>query len=348
MGVSQPKTDSININLIINGQLCNSIPNVEPGAPAPISGLNVICKGKDSKGRDIPVNVNLKNNSINCSDNLTLENTKNEEDSTCGKNKDNNIGQNRSYSKELNNSSFTLFNSNNLQNIDLNNIINTNDEKNKNENNNNEINNYEKPNNNNKENNNNDNNLLKEGIKQVTKFGDEEEDSKENKSGTDRGDKIDINMGKKENILNNQGNTDKGQQDINFGSKFNKNEVKDKYEGYNYSESDLVISQNINLSEEKTLEESQVLLDKGLFPLFLKLNDCKPLFFYAERKTKLIFLLKIYFDKNPEFDKSILNDIQLYSGKRLLDINEEIQYLKIPQLSLISNKAGEELEKTKE
>jgi hypothetical protein len=47
-------------------------------------------------------------------------------------------------------------------------------------------------------------------------------------------------MGKKENILNNQGNTDKGQQDINFGSKFNKNEVKDKYEGYNYSESDLV------------------------------------------------------------------------------------------------------------
>jgi hypothetical protein len=51
MGVSQPKTNTIYINLIINGQLSNSIPNVEPGAPAPISGLNVICIGKDSKGK---------------------------------------------------------------------------------------------------------------------------------------------------------------------------------------------------------------------------------------------------------------------------------------------------------
>ena len=362
MGASQPKKENpIWLNLIINGQPFTSNHEVDSGAPAPILGLQAIANAKDSEGKEIPVKVNVKNNSINSSDNTTTDNTNGETSSTCGRNIDNNIRQNA-----LNNSSFNIFNNNNLENID-NNITNTLDEKNKSEKNNNneiknsEINNYEKPhqnenNNNNeiknnneinnrkksdnKENkNNNDNNFLKEGVQQRTKFGDEEEEeSKEKKPETNRGNEIDINIGKKESILNSQGNTDNGNLDINVGSRFAKEG--DKYKEYNYSESDFEISQKVNLSEEKTLEESQVLLDKGLFPLFIKLNDYKPQLFYAERNTTLKIILKVFFDKTPGIDESILKDIKLYSGKNPLDINKEIQYLNLDQYNynIITNK----------
>ena len=368
---SQPKEPNpILVNVFINGQQSNPIHDVDSAAPAPTFGLQAFGNAKDSEGKNIPVKVNVKNNSINGSDNTTSDNTSGEISSTCGKNIDNNIGQN-SLSKELNNSSFNLFNNNNLENMNTNDISNKLDEKNKNENNNNiyenkndEINNYEKPhpnenNNNNeiknnneinnskksdnKENNNNDNNLLKEGVQHKTKFGDEEEESSEKKSETNRGNDYDINMGKKENILNNQGNTDNGQQDINQGSRYEKEE-KDKYIGYNYDESDLVISQIEGLTEEKTLEKSQVYLDKGNFPLLIKLNDKQPQFFLVDKHATLKLILKIYLDKTPQFDKNILDNIKLYFGKRLLDINEEIQFLQLKEYSIIKNIEAEKEE----
>ena len=358
MGASQPKQQNqINLNLIINGQSFNLNQDVNSAAPAPILGLQAIANAKDSEGKDIPVNLNVKNNSINSSDNSTSDNTKQEISSTIGKNIDNNIGQN-----VLNNSEYSLFNNNNLDNSNY--ITNT-DEKNKSENNNNnnnEINNHEKPhqnynnnyenNNNNeiknnneinncnksdsKENNNNDNNFMKEGVQQRTKFG-EEEESKEKKPETNRGNEIDINIGKKENFLNNQGNTDNGKQDINYGSGF-ANGKKDKYIGNNYSENDFEISKiELNPSEEKTLEESQELLDKGLFPLFIKIKDFNPKFFLADRHSTLKIMLKAYFDNTPGIDTNIFNNIKLYLGKRPLDINEEIQYLKLKQYSVIKD-----------
>ena len=338
MGASQPKQQNqINLNLIINGQSFNLNQDVNSAAPAPILGLQAIANAKDSEGKDIPVNLNVKNNSINSSDNSTSDNTKQEISSTIGKNIDNNIGQN-----VLNNSEYSLFNNNNLDNSNY--ITNT-DEKNKSENNNNnnnEINNHEKPhqnynnnyenNNNNeiknnneinncnksdsKENNNNDNNFMKEGVQQRTKFG-EEEESKEKKPETNRGNEIDINIGKKENFLNNQGNTDNGKQDINYGSGF---------------------------AKEKTLEESQELLDKGLFPLFIKIKDFNPKFFLGDRHSTLKIMLKAYFDNTPGIDTNIFNNIKLYLGKRPLDINEEIQYLKLKQYSVIKDIETEEEE----
>ena len=366
MGASQPKQQNqINLNLIINGQSFNLNQDVNSAAPAPILGLQAIANAKDSEGKDIPVNLNVKNNSINSSDNSTSDNTKQEISSTIGKNIDNNIGQN-----VLNNSEYSLFNNNNLDNSNY--ITNT-DEKNKienNNNNNNEINNHEKPhqnynnnyennNNNNeiknnneinncnksdsKENNNNDNNFMKEGVQQRTKFG-EEEESKEKKPETNRGNEIDINIGKKENFLNNQGNTDNGKQDINYGSGF-ANGKKDKYIGNNYSENDFEISKiELNPSEEKTLEESQELLDKGLFPLFIKIKDFNPKFFLADRHSTLKIMLKAYFDNTPGIDTNIFNNIKLYLGKRPLDINEEIQYLKLKQYSVIKDIETEEEE----
>ena len=76
-------------------------------------------------------------------------------------------------------------------------------------------------------------------------------------------------------------------------------------------------------------EQSQVLLDKGLFPIFMELKNYKPLFLYVSRQIILKSILKKYVDYIPNFDEKILNEIQLYCGKRLLDINAEIQYLNL-------------------
>ena len=274
--------------IIINKKLLE--PDFE--APSPIFDIHAI--GKDSEGKNIPVEVKVENNYINFNENTFSENINNKIKSTFDKNLDNNIDQKIDY-KELDKNSFNLFNSINLQDININKI-------------------------NNSLNNNDENNFLKEGIKQETNFGKEQkEKSKENKYET------------------NQGNINDDLKDINYCSRFAKNEEKDKYKGYNYSENDFEISQYVGLSEEKTLEESQVLLEKGLFPLFIKLNDYKPQFFYADKHSILKLILKIYFDKTQGIDKNILNEMKLYFGKRLLDINEEIQFLKLKQYGLIKD-----------
>ena len=317
-------------------------------APLPNSGIKASAEVKDSENKNYNVQLNVIDNSINNNDNATKASTNNEEE----RNIDNNIGQNKigqkSYIKDLDNSGYSLFNSNNLQEINNNTISNDKEIKNK------ENNYYEKikdnENDNNKEKNN-DNNLLKEGVKNMTDFGDGQEESKENNPETNRGNEIDINMGKKDNIYNNNEITNDGEQkDINIGSnyKINEEEEDDKYKGYNYSDSDLIISriQNIsdikNITEEKTLEQSQDLLEKGLFPLFMELKDYQPLSFFVDKNMTLKTILNIYAKNMTNFDESILNGIKLYCGKRPLDIDEKIQYLNLRQLSRITNFMAEE------
>jgi hypothetical protein len=354
MGASQPiqppNPSQIKVNVYLNLPNYGSINDFQSGAaPLPNSGINASVEAKDSENKNYKVQLNVIDNSINNNDNISKESTNNEEE----KNINNNIGQNNigqnSYIKDLGNSNYSLFNSNNLQDIN-NNIINNNNienNKNKNENNNeiknNENNYYEKirvdEDKNDKEKNN-DNNLLKEGVKQVTKFGDDEEESKDNKQETNRGNEVDINMGKKENIYDNNGNTIDGEQkDLNIGSNFRKNEEEgeDNYKRYNYSESDFEISQYQNVSEQKTLEQSQTFSDKGYLLLFIRLNDYEPKYFNVDKNTTLKLILKTYSEKTPQFDMNILNDIKLYCGENPLDINKEIKYLNLENLSLITN-----------
>ena len=341
-----PKPSEMTVNVYLNLQNPDSYNDIESmAAPLANNSIKASVEAKDSENKNYNVKLNVIDNSINNNDNTTKDYTNNEEE----KNIDNNIGQNR-YINNLDNNNCNLSQSNNLQE---NNNKETNVNENNNEIKNNEDKYYEKikenENDNNKEKNN-DNNLLKEGVKNMTDFGDGQEESNENKPETNRGNEIDINMGKKDNIYNNNGITNDGEQkDINIGSNFRKNEEEDdKYKGYNYSDSDLIISQiknvsNIkNITEENPLEQSQVLLDKGLFPIFMELKNYKPLFLYVSRHIILKSILKKYVDYIPNFDEKILNEIQLYCGKRLLDINAEIQYLNLKQLSRITNFIAEE------
>ena len=319
-----PKPSEMTVNVYLNLQNPDSYNDFQSmAAPLANNSIKASVEAKDSENKNYNVKLNVIDNSINNNDNTTKDNTNNEE----GKNIDNNIGQNI-YSKEPDNSRFNLSNSN----------INNNNKENEN-------NYYEKI-----KDNENDNNILKEGVKQITDFGNGKEESNENKPETNRGNEIDINMGKKDNIYNNNEITNDGEQkDINIGSDYKINEEEDdKYKGYNYSDSDLIISQikNVsdikNITEENPLEQSQVLLDKGLFPIFMELKNYKPLFLYVSRHIILKSILKKYVDYIPNFDEKILNEIQLYCGKRLLDINAEIQYLNLKQLSRITNFIAEE------
>ena len=321
-----PKPSEMTVNVYLNLPNSDSYNDIESmAAPLANNNIKASVEAKDSENKNYNVKLNVIDNSINNNnDNTTKDYTNNEEE----KNIDNNIGQNI-YSKEPDNSRFNLSNSN----------INNNNKENEN-------NYYEKI-----KDNENDNNILKEGVKQITDFGNGKEESNESKPETNRGNEIDINMGKKDNIYNNNEITNDGEQkDINIGSdyKINEEEEDDKYKGYNYSDSDLIISQikNVsdikNITEENPLEQSQVLLDKGLFPIFMELKNYKPLFLYVSRHIILKSILKKYVDYIPNFDEKILNEIQLYCGKRLLDINAEIQYLNLKQLSRITNFIAEE------
>ena len=319
-----PKPSEMTVNVYLNLPYSDSYNDIESmAAPLANNSIKASAEAKDSENKNYNVQLNVIDNSINNNDNTTKDYTNNEEE----KNIDNNIGQNI-YSKEPDNSRFNLSNSN----------INNNNKENEN-------NYYEKI-----KDNENDNNILKEGVKQITDFGNGKEESNENKPETNRGNEIDINMGKKDNIYNNNEITNDGEQkDINIGSDYKINEEEDdKYKGYNYSDSDLIISQikNVsdikNITEENPLEQSQVLLDKGLFPIFMELKNYKPLFLYVSRHIILKSILKKYVDYIPNFDEKILNEIQLYCGKRLLDINAEIQYLNLKQLSRITNFIAEE------
>ena len=174
----------------------------------------------------------------------------------------------------------------------------------------------------------------------MTDFGDGQEESNENKPETNRGNEIDINMGKKDNICdNNNGITNDGEQkDINIGSNFRKNEEEDdNYKEYNYSESDFQISMMKNISEEKTLEQTQIFIEQGYFPLFMRLNDYALKYYTVDKNTTLKLILKTYSQNTPQFDMSILNDIKLYCGEKSLDINKRIKDLNLENLSLITN-----------
>ena len=332
-----PKPSEISVNVFLNLQNPDSYNDIESmAAPLANNSIKASAEAKDSENKNYNVKLNVIDNFINNNnDNTTTKDyTNNEEE----KNIDNNIGQNR-YINNLDNNSCNLSKSNNLQE---NNNKETNVNENNNEIKNNEDKYYEKIKDNENDNNqeiNNDNNLLKEGVKHMTDFGDGQEESKENNPETNRGNEIDINMGKKDNIYNNNGITNDGEQrDINIGSNFRKNEEEDdNYKEYNYSESDFQISMMKNISEEKTLEQTQIFIEQGYFSLFMRLNDYAPKYYTVDKNTTLELILKTYSKNTPQFDMSILNDIKLYCGEKSLDINKSIKDLNLEKLSIITN-----------
>ena len=117
-----------------------------------------------------------------------------------------------------------------------------------------------------------------------------------------------------------------------------------------YNENDLDLSQSIltnsfsdlNLDDPKDREKFKIEIhkkfDEGYFPIFLKLNNDKPKFFYLKFYSTLKHALKCYYLKYG-FHTKFNENITLYNGGNILDQEAQIMNLNIPPLSLITNHA---------
>ena len=361
MGVSQPNKIQVNVSVHLDSTLTKSNQLEGDVAPPPVSNLVVNAEAFGVDKKNIPINVKL-NNCSNISSDLTSNLRPSESGDSFSNNIDNNIENfkdhidiNTSDNKDNNiNNSFFLFNSSKLNDNGNNNIINNNVKNNINDvinhnanqiNNNNEINNN---NINNEINNNgnqlNNNNFMNEGVKQVTKFGDEEDDKeKENSHQTCTGENIDMNRPINKDIENNELNkpTDFGDnKDMNQGAGFNKpNDMGDNYNGINFSNGDLELSQSVVLGEFSKDKIAEY-LQNGYFPLFFKINNYSPRFFFIKETSTLKSLAREYVRNCPQTDDGILENIEFYWKDKQLNKDLQIKYLQLKPYAIITNNAS--------
>ena len=330
MGSSPAKDIELSIKFNIDFHKLRQSLKSESGEVAPVANFNpikVIAEAKGSDGKIIPTKMNI--NYVSTTDNEFTKPTKidenNIEDNPDVKSMQRNIDI-----KESN--KFSIFNNNNLKEIDINKYkddnINVKNDKNVDDNiKNNEV---------------NKNNILKEGVQSRTKFGDEaEEEEKNNNPPTPIGENKDINLARnshEENI--NKETPFEQNKDNNVGFNFQNDEKEDKYMGYNSSNKDLDLSQSIYLKDD--LEKSMQMINGGYMAILMKLNDYKPLYLLAKEESTLKSLVRVYNQNCPQTDKGLENDLQLYEGKRALDINKPIKYLNLRQpLCVVTNRMVE-------
>ena len=357
MGTSQPKPQPqpiFNIEVKVNLNPQNTNQENDGGAPAPVSPIDIKTEVNEN-GEKLPHNLKINHNILNNIITNSLTQTKpSESDESSVKSNNNNIyinnvNPNNEENRMIN--KFSIFNSQNVTDININNSyipdINNNNDNNRNNNNNeiNDINNnfndniINKINNNQKEENN--NNFMNEGVKNVTKFGEEEEEN--NKPPTPFGE-VDMNIGSSKNKKENEEEkkeTDRGiNRDMNQGNfmKEKHGEKVDQYLDINYSNSDLELSQSvIFMKGNNYIEQTQNIIVKGYIPLFLKIDNNEPLFLSIKETSPLRSLLIAYLKNCPNTDEGFLDEIKLYHKKRLLNIDEQIQNLNLQPLDIITN-----------
>ena len=330
MGSSPAKDIELSIKFNIDFQKLKQSLNSESGEVAPVANFNpikVIAEAKGSNGKIIPTKMNI--NYISTTDNEFIKPTKIDENNI----KDNPDVKSMQRNIDINESNkFSIFNNNNLKEIDINKYkddnINVKNDKNV-------VNNI-------KNNEVNKNNILKEGVQSRTKFGDEaEEEEKNNNPPTPIDDNKDINLARnshEENI--NKETPFEQNKDNNVGINFQNDEKEDKYMGYNSSNKDLDLSQSIYLKDD--LEKSMQMINGGYVAILMKLNDYKPLYLLAKEESTLKSLVRVYNQNCPQTDKGLENDLKLYEGKRALDINKPIKYLNLRQpLCVVTNRMVE-------
>ena len=332
MGSSSSKDIELSLKLDINFQNLKQSLKSESDDVAPAANFKPIkfqAEAKGSDGKNIPTKINF--NYVSTTDNEFTKPTKNDESNA----KEINDEESKQKNININESNkFSIFKSNNLKEIDINNKCNDDAKINvKNDKSINNINNS----------NINKNNVLKEGVQSRTKFGDEDEQENNNNNfpQTPQGENIDINLARNlnQNSLNKSTPLEENK-DNNIGFAFQNDEKEDKYIGFNSSNKDLELSQSIYLKDD--LEKSMQMVEEGYVAILMKLNDYKPLYLFAKEESNLKSLVKVYNQNCPETDKGLENDLKLYEGKRPLDINKPIKYLNLRQpLCVVTNRMVE-------
>ena len=176
---------------------------------------------------------------------------------------------------------------------------------------------------------------------------------------------IDVNIRrnkKYEDVQNTNGFTEKGKIDINSGGnkkqeEFTKNPYKKTdnidinengiNQQNNYVCNDLSMSYNVltlsalninPLSPDFKIELSKK-INEGYFPLFIKIDKLKPVFFFVKNESTL---KPAFYEYLKRFEME--NDIDkytLYNQDEAIDLDIPVKYLNIKQMGVISNKKNE-------
>ena len=370
MGASQPKQIQVTVNVNKDpNNITNSVNKDNDNvAPPPISPFTANVQAKGENGKEIPCNIVLNQNSINNYEQNSTNPSDLSESNTSNNNIDNNMPRNRDKNNQTKNpqkNDFSIFNKENSaeinkinddkeidKNIDVNKIK----EEDKKKDNKNSINEKKDDKNKNKINSINDkkddkNNFLKEGVREVTKFGDEEkEEEKNDNNQTPVGENIDMNIPRNkyeknnELLINNKtpigDNDNDGNIDMNIGGAFKqkKENQQDSYNGLNFSDGDLSLSQSAFVSESQSLEHSMQWIQKGYHPIFMRLKNYNPVLLHIKEDATLMSLVRAYFKHYHETDEGIMKDLKLYFNKEELDINTPIKFLKLGLFSIITDR----------
>ena len=91
------------------------------------------------------------------------------------------------------------------------------------------------------------------------------------------------------------------------------------------------------LQVDKIINVINKFIDKGYLPVFMKLDNYKPLFFFIKKESKLETLFIAYLHYCPEINEGIEKDIKLYNKGRLLDMNKPLVDLNLKPLAIITN-----------
>lgn len=108
---------------------------------------------------------------------------------------------------------------------------------------------------------------------------------------------------------------------------------------YNFNNNNNLFMKNDLLSPQFNLknfkEEIKEKMSKGYFPLFLKINENKALFFLISKNSRLRNILKHYLkDKNINESE---DSYTLYNGNEELDIDKKIRDLNLKPMTCIKN-----------
>lgn len=151
---------------------------------------------------------------------------------------------------------------------------------------------------------------------------------------------VDINIGGNNKITENG-----SQQDNDINKDNNNNEEDDKKIYTNKSDNEIMRENvrtcnysDLNISDPNDINILKInsfkKVNEGLFPLFLKINDSKPHFFYVKEDSTLNILLDYYYYLTKTNNNG--KNINLYKGETLLDKNTQIKDLNIRQFELIT------------
>ena len=102
----------------------------------------------------------------------------------------------------------------------------------------------------------------------------------------------------------------------------------------NINNDNLDINNNNIANEDNDINYINEMLEKGYIPLFIKVDDYRPLFFMVHKRNKLYKIINAY---AKTFDIENISNYIFLIGKNKIDVNLSLESLDIKPFDIIMN-----------